>query len=150
MLIYQHKTKWPEVQVAKGSEGLLPDLPGKRDVESILSPYSNYIYAAVLFPISKAEALNYLDGVGPKPGRFARIVAVRGASSPPDVTEYKVIMHCHLQITRHNIVHAYSHSGCNRPWPNLVCAIMHSCLYVSADVHRVFCFKNPLSLLQDI
>ena len=50
----------------------------------------NYLYNVFLFPVNKAEALAYLDAGGPLPARYAKVIAVRGANSPPDVMEYKV------------------------------------------------------------
>lgn len=50
----------------------------------------NYLYNVFLWPVDKAEALAYLDSGGPLPARYAKVIAVRGANSPPDVMEYKV------------------------------------------------------------
>ena len=50
----------------------------------------DYLYNVFLFPVNKAEALAYLDEGGPLPARYAKVIAVRGAHSPPDVMEYKV------------------------------------------------------------
>ena len=50
----------------------------------------NYLYNVFLWPVNKAEALAYLDLGGPVPARYAKVIAVRGANSPPDVMEYKV------------------------------------------------------------
>ena len=50
----------------------------------------DYLYNVFLFPVNKAEALAYLDHGGPLPTRYAKVIAVRGAHSPPDVMEYKV------------------------------------------------------------
>nr|QOL01225.1 putative extracellular protein TR9_033 [Trebouxia lynnae] len=50
----------------------------------------NYLYNVFLWPVDKAEALAYLDSGGPVPARYAKVIAVRGANSPPDVMEYKV------------------------------------------------------------
>lgn len=55
---------------------------------SLLS--EDYLYNVFLFPVNKAEALAYLDEGGPLPARYAKVIAVRGAHSPPDVMEYKV------------------------------------------------------------
>ena len=55
-----------------------------------ISAYENYIYNAFLFPVNKAEALDYLDRGGPLPERFATVIAIRGANDPLDVMEYKV------------------------------------------------------------
>ena len=50
----------------------------------------DYLYTVFLFPVNKAEALAYYDHGGPLPTRYAKVIAVRGAHSPPDVMEYKV------------------------------------------------------------
>lgn len=50
----------------------------------------DYLYNLFRFPVNKAEALAYLDAGGPLPVRYAKVIAVRGAHSPPDVMEYKV------------------------------------------------------------
>lgn len=50
----------------------------------------DYLYNVFLFPVNKAEALAYLDAGGPLPARYAKVIAVRSAHSPPDVMEYKV------------------------------------------------------------
>lgn len=50
----------------------------------------DYLYNVFLFPVNKAAALAYLDAGGPVPARYAKVIAVRGAHSPPDVMEYKV------------------------------------------------------------
>ena len=47
----------------------------------------NYLYNVFLFPVNKAEALAYLDAGGPLPARYAKVIAVRGANSPPDVMD---------------------------------------------------------------
>lgn len=59
-------------------------------VDYNVSAYDNYIYNAFLFPVNKADALSYLDSGGPLPERFAKVIAIRGANTPPDVMEYKV------------------------------------------------------------
>ena len=66
------------------------DQPDQAPVDYNVSAYENYIYNAFLFPVNKAEALGYLDHGGPKPQRFAKVIAIRGANNPPDVMEYKV------------------------------------------------------------
>lgn len=53
----------------------------------------SYLFSAYLFPVNKSEALAYLDQNGPIPGRYARVVVVRGAQAVPDVMEYKVNAH---------------------------------------------------------
>lgn len=54
----------------------------------------DYLYNVFLFPVNKAEALAYLDHGGSLPTRYAKVIAVRGAQSPPDVMEYKVCTPC--------------------------------------------------------
>ena len=55
-----------------------------------LQPTDNFLFRIELFPPPKAEAVAFLDGVGPKPERFARAIVYRGADSPRHIMEYKV------------------------------------------------------------
>ena len=50
----------------------------------------SYIVNIFLAPPNKTEALAYLDGSAPKPGRYANVVVIRGTEDVPDVMEYKV------------------------------------------------------------
>ncbi|KAL3858668.1 hypothetical protein ACJMK2_008930 [Sinanodonta woodiana] len=50
----------------------------------------NFITSMYLHPPLKAMALKYLDDDGPNVGRYAKVHVQRGATSPPDVMEYKV------------------------------------------------------------
>lgn len=43
-----------------------------------------------LLPPNKTEAVYFLDSGGPAPGRFARVIVVRGGYVVPDTMEYKV------------------------------------------------------------
>lgn len=64
-------------------------LAARGEVNTSIALNDSYIYHASLYPVDKAAALAYLDEGGPAPERFARVIAVRGASTPPDVMEYK-------------------------------------------------------------
>lgn len=70
--------------------GDLESFLGEGELDASTSAYSNYIYSASLFPVGKADALQYLDQGGSKPARHAKVIVIRGANSPPDVAEYKV------------------------------------------------------------
>lgn len=50
----------------------------------------NYITVMDAMMPNKREALDYLDGGGERPGRYAKVIAVRGADVPAKVVEYKV------------------------------------------------------------
>eukprot|EP00210_Caulerpa_lentillifera_P002350 g2255.t1 len=50
----------------------------------------NFIYRVELMEPVKDEVLNYIDGEGPEPQRFAFVVAIRSESKPKDVMEYKI------------------------------------------------------------
>ena len=72
-----------------------------------ISQTDDYVYSAFLFPVNKTQALAYIDNSGPKPERFAKVIAIRG--SVPDVMEYKVQCHsfspvhlecCNADLTR--------------------------------------------------
>ena len=66
----------------------MPDQGGLKPVDY----YTNTIYNIFLLPPNKAAALAHLDLGGPPPGRFARVIVIRGAQIVPDVMEYKVTM----------------------------------------------------------
>lgn len=80
---------------------MCPQVPIDGDA-SLLT--EDYLYNVFLFPVNKAEALAYLDEGGPLPGRYAKVIAIRGAHAPPDVMEYKVcfkhypaaVRYCHI------------------------------------------------------
>ena len=55
-----------------------------------MQPTDNFLFRMELFPPPKAEAVAFLDGVGPEPERFARAIVYRGADSPRHIMEYKV------------------------------------------------------------
>lgn len=78
------------VQVDEIGSSLFPVVGSMRAAGLNITSYSNYIYSAQAFPVNKQDALNYLDQGGSRPDRFARIIVVRGAATPPDVMEYKV------------------------------------------------------------
>jgi len=50
----------------------------------------NLIYRVELMEPVKDEVLDYIDGEGPRPDRFAFVVVVRSENQPKDVMEYKV------------------------------------------------------------
>eukprot|EP00210_Caulerpa_lentillifera_P000478 g461.t1 len=50
----------------------------------------NLIYRVELMEPNKEQVLNYLDGEGPEPERFAFAVLIRSTNQPKDVMEYKI------------------------------------------------------------
>lgn len=64
-----------------GSYNSTDELPG---------PFDDYIYRVELIPTPKQQALEYLDGAGPRPDRFAKVIVFRGTAVPRDIMEYKV------------------------------------------------------------
>ena len=52
---------------------------------------TNYAMVYQLFPPPKAEALEYLDGDGPMPARYATVTVNRGAARPRDVMVRKTV-----------------------------------------------------------
>ncbi len=65
---------------------LRPCLPNSPSIPGRLALHLQIIH---LQP-KKKEALAWLDGTGPMPARFAKVIVIRGASQPRDVMEYQV------------------------------------------------------------
>ncbi|KAI7844054.1 hypothetical protein COHA_002198 [Chlorella ohadii] len=76
-----------------------------------IKPTDTYIHKIIHLQPKKKEALAWLDGTGPMPARFAKVIVIRGASQPRDVMEYQVGPLCNGQVCNYAGILALTADG---------------------------------------